>query len=145
MATLACVTSIGYFHIFPRLAEIFENVRLLYFVRPVVEQDIPFFMREDVAGARVVVLAAMHPKCRGHVWKEAVVFRELRCVHVYGLSGHAHQVHRVLEYTTDCRWCYGEMQPVRDRGPTATHAARKPTGRKSDRVNFIVLCYIKNN
>ena len=120
-----------------RIQELFEPVRQQYFVRPMVEQDIPFFMRDEGAGAaRVVILAAMHPQSRGHVWKEVLLFHELRVCHIYGLYGHAHQVHRVLEYTTDCRWTLKEMQPDMSMRQSpwarwARHAAGQPHNRFS--------------
>ncbi|CAJ1416719.1 unnamed protein product, partial [Effrenium voratum] len=92
--------------------QLFEPVRLKFFVRPVVPQDTLFFLLEETdPSASVVLLAAVNPKVRGKVWKEVLVFRDLRAVQIFKIDSYGHQHYRSLEYTTNARYCLAEKQP----------------------------------
>ena len=66
------------------IAELFEPIRLKYFVQPVVQQDIIFFMRENIKkNTSVVVLVGMHPRARGKIWKEVMLFRHHKIVQTH--------------------------------------------------------------
>jgi hypothetical protein len=97
---------------------LFEPLRQRFFVAPFCgEQDIPFFIPSFVASdSPCMCLAGMHPKLPGRVWKEIVLLRYWGVIHVYSISGHAQQLYRTLEYTSNCKLCYSAMQPnVSDR------------------------------
>ncbi|CAK9118523.1 unnamed protein product [Durusdinium trenchii] len=92
--------------------QLFEPVRLKFFVPPAVPQPILFFLLEETdPSASVIVLAAVHPKVRGKVWKEVMVFRDLRSVQIFKIDSYGHQHYRSLEYTTNARYCLAEKQP----------------------------------
>ena len=113
------------------IPKLFEPVRLQFFVRPAVQQDILFFLREETdPSAPVVWIVGMHPSVRGKVWKEILVFRDLRMVQVFGLAAYGHQHYRTLEYTTDARFSLASCQPsVDDRQNTWPDWGRFEAGR----------------
>ena len=75
--------------------KLFEPVRLKFFVPPAVPQPILFFLLEETEPtASVITLAAVHPKVRGKVWKEVVVFRDLSAVQIYKMDAYGHQHYR---------------------------------------------------
>jgi hypothetical protein len=45
------------------------------------------------------------------VWREIFVYRVWKVVHVYRIEEVGSRFYRVLEYTSDARYCYREMQP----------------------------------
>ena len=65
---------------------LFEPVRRTFFVAPVCgEKDYAFYMSAEAAQAEatVAMLIGVHPKAPGQVYKEVVLFKHHRCVHVY--------------------------------------------------------------
>ncbi|CAK9023707.1 unnamed protein product [Durusdinium trenchii] len=114
------------------IAELFEPVRRQFFAQPVVPQDILFFLQEEIPeGAAVAMLTGVHPRIRGRVWKEVLVFRELRVVHIYGILNYGGQCYRRLEYTTNCKYALSGLQPAFQNRPSpwpewGRHQAGKP-------------------
>lgn len=91
------------------LVPLLEPVRLTYMTQPFVLQ---IFLPDKPldADAEVAVLIGIHPKAGG-TWKEIFVNKILRTVQVFNILSHGRRFYRVLEYTTDVRSCFREMQP----------------------------------
>ena len=61
-------------------------MRRAFFVAPTCgDKDYAFYMSEEAAPAEatVAVLVGVHPKAPGQVYKEVVLFKHHRCVHIY--------------------------------------------------------------
>jgi len=127
------------------IAELFEPVRRQFFAQPVVPQDILFFLQEEIPdGAAVAVLTGVHPRIRGRVWKEVLVFRELRVVHIYGILNYGGQCYRRLEYTTNCKYALSGLQPAFQNRPSpwpewGRHQAGKPETEPKNLPASVVL------
>ena len=102
------------------VADIFEPCRQANF------QDLPkgplnWFLhdREPLpVNAQVAYLVAKHPDYK-KPWKEALVYRTHRVVHVYRIVSHGRRFFRQLEYTSNANHCYHALQPSTDERRTA--------------------------
>ena len=90
---------------------VFEPVRRSFFNGPM-PPPMQFMLpaRALPKGAEVATLVGLHPKLHG-VYKLVVVFRRLKCVHVYECCSHARQWWFALHLSTDARFTLREMQP----------------------------------
>ena len=120
------------------VGELFEPIRLQFF-----DTDTPpqFFLKSDAAAsASVAILAGIHPKLPGKIWKEAHICRSLQMVQIFGIRSYGHQFYRVLEYCSDCRFSLRHMQPSSDDRESVwpaleRFAAGEPSDLDSDAVH----------
>lgn len=98
------------------LVNIFEPCRKAQFEN-LPEGPLQWFLhdREPLpVGAQVAYLVAKHPHHK-KPWKEALVHRVHRVVHVYRLLSHGRRYFRKLEYTSNANLTLHALQPSTDK------------------------------
>ncbi|CAE7637115.1 unnamed protein product, partial [Symbiodinium necroappetens] len=96
------------------IADFFEPIRKKYFVKlGFPPADVQFYLPENTVpeDSHVVILAGGHPKKSSTIWKEVVIYKDFGCCHVFAIEACGRRKYRVLEMSTDARFCHWEMQP----------------------------------
>eukprot|EP00808_Paulinella_micropora_P025052 g59667.t1 len=91
------------------ITRLFEPVRTAFFGgRMPIEWLLP--SSPIAPETEVAVLVGLHP-LQGGPWKLAVLFKRLKCLHVYECVSHGRRYYYTLHLTTDARFTLRSMQP----------------------------------
>ncbi|CAL1133950.1 unnamed protein product, partial [Cladocopium goreaui] len=96
------------------IADFFEPIRKKYFTKlGMPPADVQFYLPEQTVpeDAHMVLLAGGHPKKSSTIWKEVVIYKDFGCCQVFGIEACGRRKYRILEMSTDARFCHWEMQP----------------------------------
>ena len=94
------------------ITNLFEPIRLQYYVPPKVREPIPFVIREkEYADSEdVAILHGLDPQGSGNV-VEVVLFKSLQCVNIYLVESFGRRFWRQQCYSSDARWSLRFLQP----------------------------------
>ena len=95
------------------ITNLFEPVRLQYYVPPKVKEPIPFVIREReyTDNEDIAVLHGLDPQGSGNVI-EVVLFKSLGCLNIYLVESFGRRFWRQQCYASDARWSLRFLQPA---------------------------------
>jgi len=94
------------------IAQLFEPIRLSYYVPPAVQEPIPFVLPERVTSPDddIAVLIGLHPAEGGNII-EVVLCKSLQCVNIYLVESFGRRFWRTQCYASDARFSLRFLQP----------------------------------